>query len=79
MEESVSSRPQFPFALHVWKEVSVPFQSHFWGGDTGMYGDIMQMELFLGSSALLWNRKWDLPHNLKFQLHFDCHSVEGTG
>lgn len=38
----------------------------------------MQVELFFESSASLWNRKWNFPHNLKFQLSVDCHSLEGT-
>ena len=56
----------------------MPFQKHLRGGEAGRYSGATRGELFFESSAPLWTRKWNLPHNLKSQLCFSCYSLEGT-
>lgn len=51
------------------------FPETFLGGG---HWDVMQAKSHFESSALPWNRKGNLPRDLKLQLHFGCHSVEGT-
>lgn len=48
-------------------------------GEAGMDRGAIQVELFFESSTPLWNRKWNLPSNLKSHLYFGVTHLRGPG
>jgi hypothetical protein len=48
-------------------------------GDAGMSSGAMQVELLFESSVPIWNRKWNLPHNLKSQFTSAATHLRGSG